>query len=155
MLVTNIYSAHLLSERLTFVCKGKGKVIPLQTRPSVAQRVGRGIALLFHEHGTRRKWSAARPCRSSPPGKTRYPFYRRLGGLQGRSRGRKISYPLGFDRGPSSPYSVAIPTELPGPQHPSAGNANSFAYDAVFALLALLSGDEWPLKMCSSAGNSS
>jgi hypothetical protein len=29
--------------------------------------------------------------------------------------GRKISSPLGFDPGPSSPQSVAIPTELPGP----------------------------------------
>ena len=29
--------------------------------------------------------------------------------------GRKISYPPGVDRGPSSPQSVAIPTELPGP----------------------------------------
>jgi len=30
--------------------------------------------------------------------------------------GRKISYPPGFDRGPSNAWSVAIPTELPGPQ---------------------------------------
>jgi hypothetical protein len=29
--------------------------------------------------------------------------------------GRKISSPQGFNPGPSSPYSVAIPTELPGP----------------------------------------
>ena len=29
--------------------------------------------------------------------------------------GRKISSPPGFDPGPSSPQSVAIPTELPGP----------------------------------------
>ena len=29
--------------------------------------------------------------------------------------GRKISSPPGFDTGPSSPLSVAIPTELPGP----------------------------------------
>jgi len=29
--------------------------------------------------------SAARPSRTLPPGKTRYPFYRRLGGSQGRS----------------------------------------------------------------------
>ena len=28
---------------------------------------------------------------------------------------RKISSPPGFDPGPSSQYSVAIPTELPGP----------------------------------------
>ena len=33
-----------------------------------------------------------------PPGKTRYPVYRRLGGPQGRSgRVRKISPPPGFD----------------------------------------------------------
>ena len=29
--------------------------------------------------------------------------------------GRKISSPPGFDAGLSSPYSVAIPTELPDP----------------------------------------
>jgi len=33
-----------------------------------------------------------------PPGKTRYPLYRRLGGTQDRSgRVRKISSPTGFD----------------------------------------------------------
>jgi len=31
------------------------------------------------------EWSAARPGRTLPPRKTRYPFYRRLGGSQGRS----------------------------------------------------------------------
>ena len=31
------------------------------------------------------EWSAARPGRTLPPGKTRYPFYKRLGGPQGRS----------------------------------------------------------------------
>jgi len=30
------------------------------------------------------EWSAARPGRTLPPGKTRYAFYRRLGGPQGR-----------------------------------------------------------------------
>ena len=55
-------------------------------RPGVAQRVGGGIALLFNDRGNRRgEWSAARPGRTLPPGKTRYPFYRRLGGPQGRS----------------------------------------------------------------------
>ena len=48
----------------------------------MAQRVGRGIALLLHDRGA---WSAARPGHTLPPGKTRYPFYRRLGGPQGRS----------------------------------------------------------------------
>jgi len=31
------------------------------------------------------EWSAARPGRTLPPGKTRYPFYRRVGGPQGWS----------------------------------------------------------------------
>ena len=31
------------------------------------------------------EWSAVRPGRSLPPGKTRYPIYKRLGGPQGRS----------------------------------------------------------------------
>ena len=42
--------------------------------------------------------SASRPGRSSPPGKTRYPLYRRLAGPQGRSEQvRKISSPPGLD----------------------------------------------------------
>ena len=42
--------------------------------------------------------SASRPARTLPPGKTRYPLYRRLGGPQGRSgQVQKISPPLGFD----------------------------------------------------------
>jgi len=42
--------------------------------------------------------SALRPVRSLPLGKTRYPFYRRMGGPQGRSgQVRKISPSPGFD----------------------------------------------------------
>jgi len=70
-------------------CTAEGVKVKVQCspyRPGVAQRVGRGIALLFHDRGTRRgKWSAARPGRTLPSGKTRYPFYRRMGGSQGRS----------------------------------------------------------------------
>ena len=64
-----------------------------------AHRGSRGIAVLFIDHGTRRgEESASRPGRSLPPGKTRYPLYRRLGGPQGRSiQVRKITPPLGFD----------------------------------------------------------
>jgi len=53
----------------------------------VAQRVGRGIALLFHDSAALEggELSAARPSRTLPPGKTRYAFYRRLGAPQGRS----------------------------------------------------------------------
>jgi len=74
------------SHRLVMQKKVKVKVKWSRYRPGVAQRVGRGIALLFHDRGNRRSdCSAARPGRSLPPWKTRYPFYRRLGGPQGRS----------------------------------------------------------------------
>jgi hypothetical protein len=57
--------------------------------------------------------SASRPGCSLPPGKTRYPLYRRLGGPQGRSgQVRKISPPLGFD-----PWTV----------HPVAGRYTDYA----------------------------
>ena len=62
------------------------------------------------------EWSAARPGRTLPPGKTRYPLYRRLGGPQGRS-GRAENLVPQRDSIPDRPArsSVAIPTELPGP----------------------------------------
>jgi len=73
-------------------------------RPGVTQRVGRGIALLFHDRGTRRgEWSPACPGHTLPLGKIWYPFYRRLGGPQDRSGWQKISSPPGFDPGPSAP----------------------------------------------------
>ena len=63
-----------------------GKVEWSSYRPGVAQKVGRGILYSFLtttlEGG---EWSAARPGRTLTPGKTQYPFYRRLGGPQGRS----------------------------------------------------------------------
>jgi len=43
------------------------------------------VILLQARCGPGGEWSAARPGRTLPPGKTRYPFYRRLGGPQGRS----------------------------------------------------------------------
>jgi len=42
------------------------------------------------------EWSAARPGRTLPPGKTRYPFYRRLGGPQGRSGRAENLVPTGI-----------------------------------------------------------
>jgi hypothetical protein len=45
-----------------------------------AQRVDRDIAIPFRDLGARRGCVAA-----LPPGNTRYPLYRRLGGPQGRS----------------------------------------------------------------------
>ena len=61
------------------------------------------------------EWSAARPGRTLPPGVSRYPFYSRLGGPRAGLDGRKIPSPQGFNPGPSSPQSAAIPTNLPGP----------------------------------------
>ena len=43
------------------------------------------------------EWSAARPGRTLPPGKTRYPLYRRLGGPQGQSGRAEDLAPPGFD----------------------------------------------------------
>jgi len=42
------------------------------------------------------EWSAARPGRTLPPGKTRYPFYRRMGGPQGRSGRAENLVPTGI-----------------------------------------------------------
>jgi len=43
------------------------------------------------------EWSAARLGCTLPPGKNRYPFYRRLVGPRAGLDGRKISFPPGFD----------------------------------------------------------
>jgi len=42
------------------------------------------------------EWSAARPGRTLPPEKTGYPFYRRLGGPQGRFRWAENLVPTGI-----------------------------------------------------------
>jgi hypothetical protein len=42
------------------------------------------------------EWSAARPGRTLPPGKTRHPFYRRLGGPHGRSGREENFVPTGI-----------------------------------------------------------
>ena len=72
-----------------------------------ARRGSKGIALPFHDHDMRSVWgSASHPGRSLPPGKTRYPLYKRLGGPQGRSgKVQKISPPPEFD--PRTVYPVA------------------------------------------------
>ena len=87
-------------------------------RPGVAQRVGRGTALLFHDRGTRRGWVVS----SSPgrphftPRKDAVPILQEVGWAPGpvwtggKSRPHRDSIP---DRPARS--SVAIPTELPGP----------------------------------------
>jgi len=87
-------------------------------RPGVAQRVGRGIALLFHDRGTRRGWvvnSTPRP--HFTPGKDSVPIVQVAGWAPGpvwtggKSRPHRDSIP---DRPARS--SVTIPTELPASQ---------------------------------------
>ena len=62
----------------------------------MAQRVGRGIYSSMTAALEGDEWSAARPGRTLPPGKTRYRFYRRLGGPQGRSGGAENLVPTGI-----------------------------------------------------------
>ena len=82
----------------------KAKVKCSRYRPGVAQRVGRDIALLFHDRGTRKRWMV-----SSTPRPHFTPWERPdthfTGGLMGPRAGldgRKISSPPGSDPGPSS-----------------------------------------------------
>ena len=92
------------------------KVTRSRYRPGVAQRVGRGIALLFNDRGTRRWWvvsSTPRP--HFTPEKTRYLLYRRLGGPQGPSWLAENLVPTWFRSQTFQPVSVSIPTELSGP----------------------------------------
>ena len=53
-------------------------------RPGVAQRVGRGIALLFHDRGTRREWAVSiTPQPHFTPGKDPVPILQEAGWAPG------------------------------------------------------------------------
>ena len=82
----------------------KAKVKWSRYRLGVAQRVGRGIALLFHDRGTRRGWVVSSTLRPHlTPGKDPVPILQEVGWApRGGLDGRKISSPPGFDPGPSS-----------------------------------------------------
>ena len=66
-------------------------MIPLQARFGL--EVGYSSMTAALEGG---EWSAARPGRTLSPGKTRYPFYRRLGGPQDRSGRAENLVPTGI-----------------------------------------------------------
>ena len=87
-----------LLERLTgYKGKGKSKVHPITIHegPEVEQRFSCTVSLTSALDGVNGQRDAPAVL---PPGKTRYPLYRRLGGSQGRSgRVRKISPSPGFD----------------------------------------------------------
>jgi hypothetical protein len=61
------------------------------------------------------EWSAARPGRTLPPGKTRYPLYRRLGGPQGRCGREENLVPTGIRSRTVQPVVSRYTDRLPGP----------------------------------------
>ena len=78
----------LIPHALPEILGKKVKVTPVQElrlcTGRTAHRGSRGIALPFHDHGTRRGWGVSVTLRPLfIPGKTRYPSYRRLGGPPG------------------------------------------------------------------------
>jgi len=97
------------------VNKGKGHHCTGRT----AHRGSRGIALPFHDHGTRRgDCSASRSGRSLPPGKDPVPIVQEAGWAPGPVwTGAENLAPTGI-RSPDRPArsTVAIPTALPGPR---------------------------------------
>jgi len=81
-----------------------------------ARRRSRGIALLFLDHSSRRgEGSASRNGRSLTPGKTRYPLSGGWVGPRAGLEGEKSLPHRDSIPGPSSPYTVTVPTTLPGP----------------------------------------
>ena len=81
-----------------FFCRGKSKKVKWSRyRPGVAQRVGRGIALLFHDCGTRRGWvvsSTPRPHFTT--GKDPVPILQEADGPQGQSGREENLVPTGI-----------------------------------------------------------
>ena len=78
-------------------------MIPLQAR--FAQSVGRGIAVLFHDRGTRRGVSGQQYAPAALYPRERPGTHFTGGWVSSKAGldGRKFSSPPGFDSGPSSP----------------------------------------------------
>jgi len=77
-------------------------------RPGVAQRVGRGIALLFHDRGTRRCGQQHAPAALYPRESPGTHFTGGWVGPRAGLDGRKISSSPGFDPGASSPVTQSL-----------------------------------------------
>jgi len=88
---------HLVTNRHIAAVMSQVKVKWSRYRPGVAQRVGRGIALLFYDCGTRKGWMASSTPRPHfTPGKDPVPIVQRLGGPQGRSGRAENFIPTGI-----------------------------------------------------------
>jgi len=95
----------------------KKKVKWSRYRLGVLQRVGRGIAVLFHDRGTRRGWVvSSTPRQHFTPGKVPVPIVQEAGWAPGPvwTGGKSLPHRDSIPDRPSR-SSVAIPTELPGP----------------------------------------
>jgi hypothetical protein len=98
-----------------FIVKSKIKFILY--RPTRAWKGSRGIALLFLDLSAKRGVGSQHLAPAAlPPRKTRYPLYRMwVGPRAGLDVCEKSRPHRDWVPGPSSPWSVAKPTELPGP----------------------------------------
>ena len=113
---SKIRNTQLLKRAISLCCNNKVKWS--RYRPGVAQMLGRCIPLLFHDRGTRRGWMfSSTPRPHFTPGKDPVPMLQEAGWAPGpiwtggKSRPHRDSI---SDRPARS--SVAIPTELSGPQ---------------------------------------
>ena len=125
----------------------KVKVKWSRYRPGVAQRVGKGIALLFHDRGTRKGWvvsSTPRP--HLTPGKDSVPILQEAGWTPGPVwTGEKSRLHLDSISDRPVRNSVATPTELPGPHNPK------FRYDVQkrpteMSTRGISRGWQWPVR---------
>jgi len=86
------------------------------------------------------EWSAARPGRTLPQGKTRYPFYRSLGGSQGRS-GRSENLAPHRDSIPDRPARSQSLYRLSYPAH------SINIYSTIILPVVLYGCDTWSLTL--------
>ena len=75
------------------------------------------------------EWSAARPDHILPPRKSRYPFYRTLGGLQGRSLRAKNLVHIGIGSRTLQPVVIRYTDWATGPTHTHTHTHTHVAFD--------------------------
>jgi len=78
------------------------------------------------------EWSAARPGSTLPPGKTRYPFYRRLGCPQGRSGRAENLVPAGIRSRTFQPVAQSL-YRLSYPAHTLRSKVQNLPYELKFS----------------------
>jgi len=101
------------------------------------------------------EWSAARPCRTLTPGKTQYPFHKRIGGAQGRSERTENLVPTGIRSRTVQPiaqslYRLSYPAHyltcgktIKGKVHPKRGHDSperELMYSSTLSLTSALDG---------------